>query len=691
MRYNIEKGIVFLIILILLIGLLSNCSNLRNPTKPEEGEEEFPPYLTPENHEAGYGKSNCQFCHIINRLEGHQGIELDECFGCHGSNGTGVGDLMCKTCHLYPPESGAHKSHPTFYDSSSQQIHTYNKEARINLNRLTSNTIKTTNAIYRKIKIDTDSGNGKSAEELVKRCYLCHYKRGVGSPYHRNGKVDVNLNPKYEGFFYEGKCSVEVCHGSGRPDWYNDKNLDCTDCHKIGGGAFNDPTSGLHGANLPTMNSDCHNCHQSPPSTHYNQKLDNPDNIKPDGGAYEDQTPEGYNPDGSSGVCYGMNSPCHSPELRLEWSPYVACGSCHGATADNPPKSGAHFKHASKDSLNYPCSTCHYGYDSGEGPEHMNGTVNVRIDPQYGGTFDGSTCSNVRCHGSGTPNWFKDKNLYCSDCHNFSPNYFNSAISGQHQTHFEEAKLICQACHKEPPSTHYNNKMDNPDNIIPDKGNYNDTTPNGYNPSGSSGTCSNMQSPCHQTGDWNTSKEEACGSCHGVTPENPPTSGSHFKHASASERAYPCSTCHYGYSSGMGEEHYNGVVDVRFDPNSYAGPSAYYSDNTCYGVYCHGDGQPPTTGGFDTTPQWGDPSTEGCGSCHGASQQNPPASGKHHEHVGEMGFDCSLCHYGAGASDPSKMPDMKVEVNFDKSQLPDAYYQNGTCFNVCHSPRKWKD
>ena len=39
------------------------------------------------------------------------------------------------------------------------------------------------------------------------------------------------------------------------------------------------------------------------------------------------------------------------------------------------------------------------------------------LSPDYGGTWNGTSCNSVYCHGSGSPDWFNSMDLKCQDCH----------------------------------------------------------------------------------------------------------------------------------------------------------------------------------------------------------------------------------------------------------------------------------
>ena len=162
--------------------------------------------LTPDH--TGWGRGDCFHCHPADNLSSsHDGL-YDErvCQGCHGENGTGSGIRFCTTCHGNPPVSGAH-------------VHHY------------------------------------SVISGVLTCEVCHSSSGPSSPNHRNSVVDVALDPAYGGIWNGMSCSAVSCHGCGTPVWYEDKNLDCGDCHSITCGAFNDIGSGNHNIHLSRFNA----------------------------------------------------------------------------------------------------------------------------------------------------------------------------------------------------------------------------------------------------------------------------------------------------------------------------------------------------------------------------------------------------------------------------------------------------
>jgi len=535
---------------------LGGCFERRDVTGPDEARLGWPPQLGPDSHPTGWGQAACVPCHELERIGGHEGFSVEQCAGCHGWNGVGPQTELCVVCHEIPPDEGAHEEH--LGGEAAGRVAGGDHGAALLA------------ALHRRIA---------AGPEDYAACALCHDGAGVGTERHIDGKPDVIFGDGVSGTWLDPTCQVEVCHGSGRPNWESSEELDCEDCHAAGTGAFNDYASGLHLEHLEEAGARCEDCHYEPPSTHHNRRFENPDNIRPDGGVYRDETPDGYAAEGSSGTCADMDLLCHPSGLELPWAADAeTCGLCHKVSNDDPPESGAHVLHTGSTGFAFPCDTCHYGVSSGEHPQHNDGTVDVIIDPQYGGSFDGESCSGVSCHGSGSPDWFTDHDLACVDCHEIGGAVVSDPRSGKHAVH-DSAGYDCANCHRSAPSTHHNGSMDNPDRIRPDGGTYRDETPNGYAATGSSGTCADMELPCHGgEAPWTTG--DACGSCHGATAEDPPDEGSHDYHAGADEAGYPCSTCHYGFSDGSGPEHLNGQADVAFDPTSLAGDNDPSFDGT---------------------------------------------------------------------------------------------------------------
>jgi len=537
--------ILLLSVLLVVISFLMYCSESIQAIDGDTGEEGPPGdliILTSEH--VGWGRGDCFHCHPSGKLSStHDGI-TDEtvCQGCHGQNGTNSGIGLCATCHGYPPSSGAHNRHADVIPEASG-------------------------------------------------CVSCHNTSGATSPNHRNSVVDVVLDPVYGGSWNGMSCSSVSCHGCGIPKWYEDTQLDCSDCHSITCGAANDIASGQHNKHLGRFDYSCDICHTAAPSTHYNGIMDNPDNIQPDGGFYTDLTPDGYSKYGLSGTCSGMVSPCHSG--TSEWITGDVCGSCHGATNANPPSSCAHPMHADAILLGYACSTCHLGVENGNTARHIDGNKDVIFDTSSlagnnNPIFDGMTCFNIYCHGAGipsltggsstTPQWCNPASVFCGTCHGASA--AQPPMSGNHDEHAGSGGQAyeCAICHNITSAQHVNGLLD----VVFDPG------IRGWNSDAylDGNTCRNVY--CHGEGnpplsggadttpEWGDSSTTFCGSCHST----PPTSGEHQNPVHSGS----CTNCHYNAGSGT-PRHVNGNRDVIFDPGFL--PDAYISSGKCYNIVCH--------------------------------------------------------------------------------------------------------
>jgi predicted CxxxxCH...CXXCH cytochrome family protein len=241
----------------------------------------------------------------------------------------------------------------------------------------------------------------------------------------------------------------------------------------------------------------------------------------------------------------------------------------------------------------------------------------------------------------------------------------------------------------------------------------------------------------------------SCNTCHGYPPNNaalgvdglatPATNalqagqgGAHVAHTNAATFAMVCETCHNGYTSNpMGDNR----IEIGFSINKSTYPAfsngtsnkgTYYGNSgiaasytwrasasgttisqsaggeSC-SVYCHGNW--PGANGSIAAPSWGitDGSQKACGTCHGTSASQPPATGSHSRHAGNgsggLSVACINCH---GAVLDNTHVDGKVAWNVGGlSGAPTANYRSaasgntgtiapssvfGSCSNLyCHS------
>lgn len=203
----------------------------------------------------------------------------------------------------------------------------------------------------------------------------------------------------------------------------------------------------------------------------------------------------------------------------------------------------------------------------------------------------------------------------------------------------------------------------------------------------------------------------ACGDCHKATAANPPTLGSHVKHAgdsSTMQSAIACSMCH-GHSGTGSAAHVDGsatwslnIGDPRFGSSAtYRGtnagsvnpvPSNTYGQ--CSNIYCHSNANPLGGTNQFSTVTWGG-SPMACNSCHsGAGDASPTWSSSHTKHVNtysaNSNFTCNACHSEV-ASGNTTISDKTKHVNAQKNVAfnninPSGSYSSPNCSNLyCHS------
>ncbi len=341
-----------------------------------------------------------------------------------------------------------------------------------------------------------------------------------------------------------------------------------------------------------------------------------------------------------------------------------ACGTCHGASAANPPATGKHTTHASSSAGNYgfSCTKCH---PNPNGFSHVNGRVQWRLSSATNGLigptatytpFGGSaaisgnttgiapsatygTCNNIYCHstvqnnlGTGAPTYksvgWSDAALACSGCHG---NDAATLTTGSHATHLStttHAAITCANCHSgyetATPPNHVNYVINVQQSaILSSTGTYTDSAGapgNGYGTCGTSYCHSNVQSAtggARVAGDYKTvtwgSGAMTCASCHGNTDATLVT-GTHAKHLNATY-GYTCAACH-GTAGGAGNTaiHVNQTINIDLTTKgasaTYSGDGTPANSNfgTCSVTICHGS----NSGAWGTSV-----STQLCTECHG--------------------------------------------------------------------------
>jgi len=351
------------------------------------------------------------------------------------------------------------------------------------------------------------------------------------------------------------------------------------------------------------------------------------------------------------------------------------CGTCHGATAGDPPDGGSHRGHVTV--MNFPCSMCHNdtaaGFDLNDRGFHVNGSTDWHLDgsdPRVaGGSYSSSpvgaktppdtnygSCSGIYCHSSAqgvndpadppeysAPVWGDPASGACGTCHKtgahtangYSQSLANPMVTGGHGAHvgayvFDDVQNpSCQICHYVDPGAN----------------------------------CSNP--------------------CHSVTFEKRRT-----------------------------VDHVNGQINVQFDLSFVGASAAYSGDSTpgtaygqCSDVYCHSIGDLAVTaaqrsgladgGLYAPAVTWGGASL-GCNGCHGRNGSTgapdyandgpgSPTANTHATHVESSPFGCGECHYRTTRDGLTINPN-----DDDGDSLPDgfAYHVNGVNTDVFFDPAR---
>lgn len=370
---------------------------------------------------------------------------------------------------------------------------------------------------------------------------------------------------------------------------------------------------------------------------------------------------------------------CHTHNSAFR-SIYGVCGDCHGykasgyspvgrdtmvkdltnALGPNPPNYGAHMRHYK---AQITCGACHNNTNHGLNPTAWAGNNNLEMGFSINkDTFPGFNPNSPVTGGT----------FYGTDNLNQPFNWYSGS------------------------STKINRVND-------------------YNAS-----CNNY---CH--GSWSGNNapiwvgdgQSKCGTCHNGTDVNPPTTGSHAKHAAGSGAGLgiTCNRCHGAYANySTSNAHINGNVEwsmPEFPGATYNGsnpgstnalaPTAPINYGTCQALYCHSNvrnGAPGSNGiGGPTsfaTPKWGDINTAKCGSCHGCDINDPVCtaqmtSGSHENHMqASVDFDCHRCHQNGGTTTPTSHANGVINLEFNGLAQNTQYSKGnnlvpGTQFGDC--------
>jgi predicted CxxxxCH...CXXCH cytochrome family protein len=402
-------------------------------------------------------------------------------------------------------------------------------------------------------------------------------------------------------------------------------------------------TAGAHRAHVNTLAIGCVACHANSAgsgTTHNNGDLKATIGFSLFegnyvGGVYDGQTTVAYNASTpsttvtSNGQKQCSNIYCHgssmAPNGGADITPVwdkpstAACGTCHGASAANSPRRGAHYRHTAPYTdigHEYPCSSCHKD-PAMDASLHVNNRSEVLFSTNptvSGGLYAGSpamldaygTCTNVYCHSNvqtsppGGPLTYKTIN-------------WGTSYGGD---------MGCDLCH-EGPADHYSEPLTG-------------------NSSGSH--------PKH------AAYRIYCATCHAndITQDPDPAIA-----------GYACATCHS--TNGPNVTHANHAVDVNIVTKfsgSYTGtPAPGDAYGKCASTYCHSSGVSVRTTSIPmtTSAAWSS-GTLACNACHGNTtypapnnampdyQNGTPKENSHEAHVISSGIPCQNCHAGTTAN-----------------------------------------
>jgi len=531
------------------------------------------------------------------------------------------------------------------------------------------------------------------------------------------------------------RCSNIYCHSNGvgtftTPRWGVSTSGACGTCHGVNAASttISSPRHAKHVMSASGYKYACSKCHSTvasvttdatttPSVISNSQHVNKSKTVAWD--AYNSDATAYTSPTCDTLYCHSdgtIISPPASPNQTADWGvSFSNCIGCHkgGNASGDPMATGSHTKHV-VDSLQ-DCSKCHSQTATNSTTinvatgfaKHVNKSVEISYDavsnPNSNATYSGlvsamsksvgtpyASCTNLYCHGSGTPTW-GGASLLCNDCHNA-----NNTLAGKHAIHYGASanavsKLAftsdttagsyvfnCGACHDSAP--HADGAVSTVraaqvvfDAVVAGGGSYSagattgGAADRGFNWTAGAANNSCASTYCHSQGtttvsasylapkttsfQWSAASTLTCGGCHGNTSATL-TTGKHTKHIQT--YAYACSNCHFATTTNSTSiadrtKHVtNKKKDVAFNVFSIA--SGTYNNGTleCSNTYCHSNGTTtvaPTHAAFAWT------ATTSCTSCHAgdASQVSKMSSGTHTAHINNTAvlvtnYTCDTCH-----------------------------------------------
>ena len=241
---------------------------------------------------------------------------------------------------------------------------------------------------------------------------------------------------------FKGTTDLNKAHGAmAKKDL-----IICQDCHGEAGGAGTDPRFTVVYGSLPAgcETSGCHNtnmAHPKPWQTHASSGNQSNTCV----------LCHGANFGGSASINAPACSSCHAG-LAAGLVPVAGqCVSCHGNPPNgtvSPNKAGSHAAHLALPGMSGKCSACHVGGGSGAASHSKTLTLAFAATLGSAASFNGTTCSNISCHGGQTtPAWSGNLDVIanCASCHQAAATY-PGYHSGQHAYHLGKG-LLCTNCH----------------------------------------------------------------------------------------------------------------------------------------------------------------------------------------------------------------------------------------------------
>jgi predicted CxxxxCH...CXXCH cytochrome family protein len=522
---------------------------------------------------------------------------------------------------------------------------------------------------------ELDAGAGANADDI---CATCHTTTG-----HNNQAVTGSHNEN---------ANCMSCHGHDK-GFMASGGSSCEDCHSA---KLAEPLHAAHIDISPTIDADkseCAICHPSVQGyTIAGGSADHFASVANDFAA-------GITNPQSAGTTCSSAMGCHASSVADgSWQDVdgLNCDACHyssvtptllGNNSAAKPLTGDHSTHF--DAIGVTCADCHTVPAAGD-TAHISNTdgadqaavltgranalqdealltaaaLGTGTDPVFGSPGN-ATCNNAQCHapsgGSFQATWNTANALGCAFCHSET-----DPATSNHTAHLAASvpgtfglTVACLDCHVD-------NGVNNAhrDGVVDVTG----TRVSAY-------TAPNCTNNCHTDGAggapavaaaWGDAPLANCVICH----KNPMDSARHTVHLDNNVFvAGDCAECHTAETA---------VTHIDLTVNTGGTSAVVYASGTggCTNN-CH-------TVTAATFGDWKDAAKLDCGNCHGAGgtldKGNPPATGAHNQHVGNVYVsDCTDCH---GDNSVTHSPINNVTAAIGGAKV--SAYAANNCTNTCH-------